>query len=65
MARIRFTNQIAAYAKIVWPVDGFSSNGELCLNCLSHSRGQVLFVPWLCEVDIVACELESQGRVCN
>jgi hypothetical protein len=41
MARLRFTNQIAAYATIVWPVDGFSSNGELCLNCLSHSRGQV------------------------
>jgi hypothetical protein len=41
MARLRFTNQIAAYARIVCPVDGSSSNGELCLNCLSHSRGQV------------------------
>jgi hypothetical protein len=25
-------------------VDGFSSNGELCLNCLSHSRGQAQIV---------------------
>jgi hypothetical protein len=32
--------RFAVCAKLVLLVDGFSSNGELCLNCLSHSRGQ-------------------------
>src|SRR3979490_1007088 len=40
MAHLCFTNRFAVCAKLTLLVDGFSSNGELCLNCLSHPRGQ-------------------------
>ena len=40
-ARLRFANRFRVCAKVVLPVDYFSSNGQQCLNCLSHPRGQV------------------------
>jgi hypothetical protein len=40
IARFCFTNRFAVCAKLVLLVDEFSSNGELCLNCLSQPRGQ-------------------------
>jgi hypothetical protein len=39
-SRLRFPNRAAVCGKLVLPVEAFSSNGVLCLNCLSHARGQ-------------------------
>src|SRR5579872_3448890 len=40
MARLRFTNRVRVCCNVVLPVEFLSSNGQLCLNCLCHSRGQ-------------------------
>src|SRR5665213_1415061 len=40
MARLRFTNRVRVCCNVVLPVEFFSSNRQLCLNCLCHSRGQ-------------------------
>jgi len=39
-ARFRFTNRGQACSKLTLPVEHFSANGKLSLNCLSHPRGQ-------------------------
>ena len=39
-ARLRFTSRVRLCAKVVLPVEIFSSNGILCLNCLCQPRGQ-------------------------
>jgi hypothetical protein len=36
----------AACSKLGLPVEHFSANGELSLNCLSHPRGQAHFTPY-------------------
>src|ERR1700733_2647632 len=40
MARLRFTNRVRVCCNVVLPVEYFSSNGQLCLNCLCQPRGQ-------------------------
>src|SRR5579864_3798824 len=40
MARLRFTIRAPVCWNVVLPVEKFSSNGELCLNCLCQPRGQ-------------------------
>jgi hypothetical protein len=37
--RFRFANRISFCAKVILPVDSFSSNGQQCLNSLSQPRG--------------------------
>ena len=39
-SRLRFPNRAAVCGKLVLPVEAFSSNGVLFLNCLSHARGR-------------------------
>jgi hypothetical protein len=39
-ARLRFTSRASVCSNVVLPVERFSSNGQLCLNCLCHPRGQ-------------------------
>jgi hypothetical protein len=46
-ARLRFTNRGTVCSKLVLPVEEFTANGELPLNCLSHPRGQAQTVPFL------------------
>jgi hypothetical protein len=38
--RLRFANRATVCSTLVLPVEECSSNGELCLNWLSHPRGQ-------------------------
>src|SRR6185312_2938591 len=41
IARLRFTNRFQICGKLFLPVHDFSSTDQLCLNCLSHAKGQV------------------------
>jgi hypothetical protein len=43
-AHLRFTGRAPVCCNVVLPVEKFSSNGQLCLNCLCQSRGQAHFV---------------------
>src|SRR5579859_7821370 len=43
-ARLRFTNRAPVCCNVVLPVEKFSSNGQLCLNCLCQPRGQAQIV---------------------
>jgi hypothetical protein len=40
-ARLRFTSWAPVCCNVVLPLEEFSSNGQLCLNCLRQPRGQV------------------------
>jgi hypothetical protein len=42
-ARRRFTSRAPVCGKVVLPVEGFSANGQQCLNCLCQPRGQAQF----------------------
>jgi len=39
-ARLRFTSRAPVCCNVVLPVEIFSSNGQLCLNCLCQPRGK-------------------------
>lgn len=61
IARLRFTSRFRVCSKPASAVDGFPSNGEVCLNYLSQPRGQAHADPLLC----LRHPLLQGERACN